>query len=80
MHVSGIIKRSLAQVMSGAAGAQDVVVKPAGKKPTAKEIRKEEKRLGEQAREGTWLEKSHCYSYMGTFASAKMIGILRGSH
>jgi hypothetical protein len=41
MHVSGLIKRSLAQLMGGAAGAQNAAAKPAAKKPTAKEIREE---------------------------------------
>ncbi len=41
MHVSGLIKRSLAQVMGGAAGAHEAAAKPAAKKPTAKEIREE---------------------------------------
>ena len=41
MHVSGLIKRSLAQVMGGATGAQVAAAKPAAKKPTAKEIREE---------------------------------------
>ncbi len=49
MHVSGLIDRSLGQVMGGAAGAQDAAAKPAAKKPTAKEIREEEKRSGEHA-------------------------------
>ena len=38
MYVSGLIKRSLAQVMGGAAGAQVAAAKLAAKKPTAKEI------------------------------------------
>ena len=41
MHVSGLTKRRLAQVMGGAAGAQVAVAKLAAKKPTAKEIREE---------------------------------------
>ena len=41
MHVSGLIKCSLAQVMGGTAGAQVAAAKPAAKKPTAKEIREE---------------------------------------
>ncbi len=32
MHVSGLIKRSLAQVMGGTAGAQVAAAKPAAKK------------------------------------------------
>ncbi len=56
MHVSGLIKRSLVQVMGGAAGAQDAAAKSAAKKPTtATEIREKEKRSGEHSREGTWL-------------------------
>ena len=46
MHVSGLINRSLAQVMGGVAGAHDVAAKRAAKKPTAKEILDEEKRSG----------------------------------
>ncbi len=42
MHVFGILKRSLVQVMGGAAGAEDAATKPTAKKPTAKEIREEE--------------------------------------
>ena len=38
MHVSGLIMRSLDQVMGGATGAQVAAAKPAAKKPTAKEI------------------------------------------
>ncbi len=41
MHVSGLIKRSLAQLMGGAAGAHNAAAKLAAKKPTAKEIREE---------------------------------------
>jgi len=41
MHVSGLIKRSLAQVVGGTAGAQVAVAKPAEKTPMAKEIREE---------------------------------------
>ncbi len=41
MHVSGLIKRSLAQVMGGAAGAQNAAAKPAAKKLTAERIREE---------------------------------------
>ncbi len=41
MHVFGLIKRSLAQVMGGAAGAHVAAAKPAAKKPMAKEIRDE---------------------------------------
>ena len=44
MHVSVLIKRSLAQFMGGVAGAQDEATKLAAKKPTAKEILTEEKR------------------------------------
>jgi len=57
MHVSGMLKRSLAQVMGVAVGAKDAVAKPAAKKPTAKE----EERSGEQAGEGTGLGNSYCY-------------------
>ena len=53
MHVSGLIKRSLVHVMGGAVGAHDAVAKPSAKKPTAKDIRGEEKRSREHAREGT---------------------------
>jgi len=38
MHVLGLIKCSLVQVMGGTVAAQDAVAKPAVKKPTAKEI------------------------------------------
>ncbi len=55
MHVSGLIKRSLAQVMGGAAAAQDGAAKPGAKKPTAKEMREEEKRSREQVEEGIGL-------------------------
>ena len=41
MHGSGLTKRSLAQVMGGATGAQDTAATPGAKKPTAKEIREE---------------------------------------
>ena len=59
MHVSGLIKRSLAQLKGCAAGAQNAAAKHGAKKPTAKENREEEKR--EQTREGTGLGKSYCY-------------------
>ena len=52
MHVSGLIKRILAQVMGGAAGAQDPAAKLAAKKLMATEIREEESRSGEQGGEG----------------------------
>ena len=45
MHVLGLIKRSLAHVVGGAAGAHDAAAKPAAKKPTAKEIHDESTRL-----------------------------------
>ncbi len=61
MHVSGLIKRSLAQVMGGAAAAQDAAAKPGATNPTAKEIREEEKRSGKQEGQGTWLGISYCY-------------------
>ena len=41
VHVSGLIKRSLAQLMGGAAGAQNAAAKPAAKKPMATEMREE---------------------------------------
>ena len=41
--------------MGGAAVAQDAAAKLGSKKPTAKEIREEEKRSGEQTVEGTCL-------------------------
>ncbi len=44
MHASGLINRSLAQVLGGVAVAQDAVAKLAAKNPTAKEILEEEKR------------------------------------
>ena len=44
MDVSGLINRSLAQVMGGVASAQDEVAKLEAKNPTAKEILEEEKR------------------------------------
>ena len=47
--------------LCGTAGAQDAAAKTCREKPTAKEIRDEEKRLGELAGEGTWLENSYCY-------------------
>ncbi len=46
MHVSGMLKRSLAHVMGVVAGAQDDVAPHAAKKRTAKEIREEDIRLG----------------------------------
>jgi hypothetical protein len=61
MHDSGLIKRILAQVMGGAAGAQVAAAKLAAKKPTVKEIHEEEKRAREQAETGTWLEHNYCY-------------------
>ena len=61
MHVSGLIKCSLAQVMGDAASARDAATQPAAKKPTAEEIREEEKRSGEQAINGTRLGDSYCY-------------------
>ncbi len=57
MHVYGMLKCSLAQVMGVAVGAKDAAAKPAAKKPTAKE----EKRSGEQTRKGTGLGNSYCY-------------------
>ena len=60
MHVSGLIKRSRVHVMGGAAGAQDAVAKPAAKKPTAKEIREENKWSKDQAREGIGQGNSYC--------------------
>jgi hypothetical protein len=51
MHVSNMLKRSLAQVMGVAAAAPDASAKPAAKKPTAKEMREAEKRAGERAGE-----------------------------
>ena len=62
MHVLGLIKRSLVRVMCGAAGAQDAVGIPAAKNLTAKEIREEEKRLGEHVVEEKELGDSYCYS------------------
>ena len=41
MHVSGLMKCRLAQVMGGAAGAQVSAAKPEAIKPTAKEILEE---------------------------------------
>jgi len=61
MHVSGFIKRSLAQLMGYAAGAHNAAAKPTVKKPTAKEIREEEKRSGEQSKEGTGLGDTYSY-------------------
>jgi hypothetical protein len=49
MRVSGLIKRNLAQLMGGAAGAHNAAAKLASKKPTAKEIHEEEKRIREHA-------------------------------
>ncbi len=46
MHVSGMLKPSLAQVMGVVAGAQDDVALHAAKKRTAEEIREEDIRLG----------------------------------
>ncbi len=46
MHVSGMLKRSLAQVMGVAVGAKEDAPPHAAKKPTAKEIREEGVRLG----------------------------------
>ncbi len=57
MHVSGMLKCSLAQVMGVAVVAKDAAAKPAAKKPTAKE----EKRSGEHAGEGIGLGNSYCY-------------------
>ena len=70
MHVSVLIKRILAQVMGGAAGAHVAASKPAAKKPTTKKIREEEKRSREQAKLGTWLGDDHCYCKMRNDASA----------
>ena len=61
MHGSGLTKRSLAQVMGGATGAQDTAATPGAKKPTAKEIREDDKQSGEQTVEGPGLEDKYCY-------------------
>ena len=55
MHVSGLIKRSLVQIMGGAVGAHVAAAKPAAKKPTVKEIREEYKRSREKVGEGSGL-------------------------
>ena len=52
MHVFGMLKRSLAQVMGVAAGAQDEAAKPSEKKPTAKEILEGKKTIRIACRRG----------------------------
>ena len=61
MLVSGLIKRSLAQVMGGPAVVHDAAAKPGAKNPSAKEVREEEKRSREHTLEGAGLGDSYCY-------------------